>query len=89
LEQEIDMNRTTANTLSELRTEWASWNSLWNFLAHLDDLDFYKGLDEQREIRIKSSASRREGVPGTRSLPIECAGERFVTFFTDSGGAIG
>ena len=75
---EIDMHRAIANTLSELRSEWASWSSLWSFLAHLNDLDFYKGLDEQREICIAPSASRREGVPGKRSWPIECVGERFV-----------
>jgi len=50
LEQEID--RAIANTLSALRSEWASWISLLSFLAHLNDLDFYKGLDEQREICI-------------------------------------
>jgi transcriptional regulator GlxA family with amidase domain len=58
LQQETNMNRTTANTLSELRSEWASWMSL--------------------EICIVPSASRREGVPGQRSWPTECVGERFV-----------
>jgi hypothetical protein len=40
LERQIDMQRTIADTLSELRTEWASWISLWNFLAHHNDPDF-------------------------------------------------
>lgn len=52
------MHRAIANTLSELRSEWASWRSLWSFLAHLNDLDFYKGLDEQREICIAPCALR-------------------------------
>ena len=43
-------------------SEWGSWGSLWRFLAHLDDLDFYKGLDKQCEICIASSASRRKGM---------------------------
>jgi hypothetical protein len=84
LEEQIDMNRTTANTVSELRSQWASRISLWSFLAHLDDLDFYKGLDEQREICIAPSASRREGVHGKRSWPIECVGERLVNFSQES-----
>jgi hypothetical protein len=50
LEQQIDMHRAIANTLSELRIEWTSWISLWSFPAHLNDLDFYKGPDEQHEI---------------------------------------
>ena len=29
---------------------------MWTFLAHLNDLDFYKGLDEQREICIANTA---------------------------------
>ena len=53
-------------TLSKLRIAWASWISLWRFLAHLKDLDFYKGLDEQREICIAPSASCRERVHGKR-----------------------
>ena len=46
------MHRAIANTLSELRSEWASWISLWSFLAYLNDLDFCKGLDEKRKIFI-------------------------------------
>lgn len=68
------MNRTTANTISKVRTEWASWSSTGSFLAHLKDLDFYNGLDEQREICIAPSALRREGVPGKRPCPTECVG---------------
>lgn len=74
------MNRTTANTLSELRSERASWMSLWSFLAHLNDLDFYKGLDEQREICSTPSPAQHGGTSGKQSPPIECVGERFVNF---------
>jgi hypothetical protein len=74
LKQEINMHRTVANMLSELRTEWASWSSIWSFLVHLNDLDFYKGVDEQSEMCIASWASCREGVHGQQSWPIECVG---------------
>ena len=53
------MHRTIANMLSGVRTEWDSWISLWSFLAHLDDLDFYKGLDEQCEMCIAPSFAPR------------------------------
>jgi hypothetical protein len=68
------MHRTIANTLSGLRAEWASWSPIWSFLAHLNDLDFYKEVDEQREMCIAPWASRREGVHGKQSCPIECVG---------------
>jgi hypothetical protein len=67
LEQEINMHRTIANKLSELRAEWASWSSIWSFLVHLNDLDFYKEVDEQTEMCIASWASCREGVDGKQS----------------------
>jgi hypothetical protein len=85
------MHRTIANTLSELRTEWASSNSLWSFLAHLNDLDFYKGLDEQCEVCIAPRASCREGVHGKRSAPIECVGVTYEMKATEliAGGRQG
>jgi Ca2+-binding RTX toxin-like protein len=58
------MHKTIANTLSELRTESASWSSMWSFLAHLNDLDFYKGLDEQREMCIAPCTAGRDVIVG-------------------------
>jgi hypothetical protein len=77
------MHRTIANTLSELRTEWASWSSIWRFLAHLNDLDFYKEVDEQREMCITPWASCREGVHGKQSWPIECVGVTYEMKVTE------
>lgn len=77
------MHRTIANTLSELRIEWASWTSIWSFLAHLKDLDFYKGLDEQREMYIAPRASCREAAHGERSGPIECVGVTYEMKVTE------
>jgi hypothetical protein len=64
LEQQIDMHRAIANTLSELRIEWTSWISLWSFPAHLNDLDFYKGPDEHMRYMHCAMGSCREGVHG-------------------------
>jgi hypothetical protein len=65
------MHKTIANTLSELRTEWASWSAIWSFLVHLNDLDFYKEVDEQREIH------------GKQSWPIECIGVTYEMKVTE------
>jgi hypothetical protein len=83
LKQEINMHRAIANTLSELRTEWASWRSICSFLAHLHDLDFYKEVDEQREMCIAPWASCREGVYGKQSWPIECVGVTYEMKVTE------
>ncbi len=87
LEQPIDMHGAIASTLSKLRSEWASWISFWSFLVHLNDLDFYKELDEELEIRIAPSASCHEGVYRKRTWP-QSAGDRFVNFFTEIGRGI-
>lgn len=78
--REHTMQRVIANTLTELRSEWASWRTLWSFLVHLNDLDFYKGLDEQREICSAPWASWCGGVSAKRSWPIARVGERFLSF---------
>ena len=77
------MHRIIANTLSELRTEWASWRSICSFLAHLNDLDFYKEVDEQREMCIAPWASCREGAHGKQSSPIECVGVTYEMTVTE------
>jgi hypothetical protein len=64
----------SSKTNSKLRTEWALWRSICSFLAHLNDLDFYKEVDKQREMCIAPWASCREGVHGKQSWPIECVG---------------
>ena len=63
------MNRPFATMLSTLRREWAAWRSMMYFLAHLHDVDFYRGFDEQRE--IDPARSRSFGVLGERSRPME------------------
>ena len=55
------MHRTVANTLSGVRTEWDSWSCTCSFLAHLNDLEFYKGLDEQCDMCIAPWASAGRG----------------------------
>ena len=77
------MHRIIANTLSELRTEWASWRSICNFLVHLNDMDFYKEVDEQREMRIAPWASCREGLHGKQTWPIECVGVTYEMKVTE------
>lgn len=59
LKQQIDRHRAIANACSKLRNECAAWRSLWSFLTNLNDLDFYRGLDEQRDICIALSALRQ------------------------------
>lgn len=66
------MNGPFASMLSTLRSEWAAWRSMMSFLAHLRDVDFYRGLDEEREIGPAQSGS--SGALGERSRPI--AGDR-------------
>ncbi len=48
------MNRSVAATiLLKFKNGLISWISLWHFLVHLENLDFYEGLDElnKREIQ--------------------------------------
>ncbi len=47
-EQPFDIHKTIAKTRSDLRNAWASWACTWNFLVHLQDLNFYKDYDEER-----------------------------------------
>ncbi len=59
------MNRSVAATiLSKFKNGLNSWISLWHFLVHLKNLDFYEGLEElnKREIQRTREAYQRSDV---------------------------
>jgi hypothetical protein len=41
----MNTKRYTARMLSRFKTGLDSWISLWRFLVHLEDMNFYEGLD--------------------------------------------
>jgi hypothetical protein len=46
--------RFTARMLSRFKNGLDSWISLWHFLVHLDNLNFYEGLDGCETERTRS-----------------------------------
>ncbi|CAN5855235.1 hypothetical protein BH20PSE1_BH20PSE1_19290 [soil metagenome] len=49
----------TAKMLSKFKNGLNSWISLWHFLVHLENPDFYEGQDELREIQRTREARQR------------------------------
>ncbi len=45
----------TAKMLSRFKESLYSWISIWSFLADLQDLDFYQGLEGQRTHRERKN----------------------------------
>ena len=56
----MNTKRYTARMLSRFKTGLDSWISLWRFLVHLEDMNFYEGLDgceTERTVRYAEQAT--------------------------------
>ncbi len=57
----MNTQRVAPNMLSKLKDGLNSWISLWHFLVHLENLDFYECLDELNKCEIQRTREACQG----------------------------
>jgi hypothetical protein len=68
------MNKTIAHMVSDIRSEWDSWSTLYSFISHLDDHSFCEGLGERYADFVPADPDC-EDLSRTDSWPITCGDE--------------